>query len=89
MGFFTGIIVYLLLYWTALFAILPWGNQAAEVPDDGHMGGAPINPRIKQKFLITGVVAAALWGLVFLSIHFGIIDFREIAKHMVEEDNAL
>jgi predicted secreted protein len=89
MSVFTGIIVYLLLYWTALFAILPWGNQAADVPEEGHMGGAPINPRIKQKFLITGIVAAILWVIVFAAVHYGIIDFRGIARQMVEEDKSL
>jgi predicted secreted protein len=89
MSIFTGIIVYLLLYWTALFAILPWGNKAAEIPEDGQWGGAPINPRIKQKFLITGVIAAVLWIIVFFLIHYGVIDFRGIARHMAEEDHIL
>lgn len=89
MNVFTGIIVYLLIYWTALFAILPWGNHATEIPEEGQFGGAPINPRIKQKFLMTGIVAAVLWLIVFLMIHYGIIDFRSFARHMAEEDQGL
>lgn len=89
MSIFTGIIVYFLLYWTALFAVLPWGNKAADVPEDGQWGGAPINPRMKQKFLITGVVAAVLWVIVFLMVHYGVIDFRGFARQMAEEDHLL
>ncbi len=89
MSIFTGIIVYLMIYWTVLFTILPWGNSAADVPDVGHSGGAPINPRIKQKFIITGFVAAIVWVIVFLMIHYGIVDFRGIARQMIEEDKAL
>lgn len=69
--------------------VLPWGNHAADVPEKGHWGGAPVNPRIKQKFLITAVIAAFLWVIVFSMIHFEIIDFRGIARHMAEEDHIL
>lgn len=89
MSIFTGIILYLMIYWTALFAILPWGNKAAEIPENGEWGGAPINPRIKQKFIITGFVAAAIWLIVFVLIQMDVIDFRSIARHMAEEDQAL
>lgn len=89
MSIFTGIILYLMIYWTALFAILPWGNKAAEIPEHGEWGGAPINPRIKQKFIITGFVAAAIWLIVFVLIQMDVIDFRSIARHMSEEDQAL
>ena len=78
-----------MIYWTALFAILPWGNKAAEIPEDGQWGGAPINPRIKQKFIITDFVAAAIWLVVFILIQIDVIDFRGIARHMAEEDQAL
>jgi predicted secreted protein len=88
MSVFTGIILYLLLFWTTLFAVLPWGNRAPEDGElqTGNVGSAPVNPRIKQKFLATAILAAILWGIVFTLIHFGAIDFYGIARQMSEED---
>lgn len=90
MNLFTGIILYLLLFWTSLFAVLPWGNRPPEGEElqSGNAGSAPVNPRIKQKFMATAVVAAILWGIVFALIHFGVIDFYGIARQMSEEDIA-
>jgi predicted secreted protein len=68
--------------------VLPWGNRAPE-PDEltvGHAGSAPVNPHIKQKFLITAVVAAVCWCIVFALIKMDLIDFYEIARTMSQED---
>ncbi len=89
MSVFTGIIVYMLIFWTLLFTILPWGNRAPDDKDAATMGGAPINPRIKQKFIITAIISAALWVIIALLIHFEVVDFYEIARRMKEEDAAL
>jgi predicted secreted protein len=82
----TGLVLYFITYWTVLFAILPWGNKAPDVPEDGQFGGAPINPRLKQKFIITAIVSAILWVIMFFLIEHKVIDFRSIATHMSEED---
>lgn len=88
MNIFTGIIVYLLIFWTVLFTVLPWGNRAPDHHEVGMMGGAPANPRIKKKFIITAAVSTVLWVIVFLLIHFEVVDFYEIARQMKEEDLA-
>jgi predicted secreted protein len=84
----TGLVLYFITYWTVLFAILPWGVQSPEVPEDGQFGGAPANPRLKQKFIITAIVAAILWIIMFFLVEYQVIDFRSIATHMSEEDLA-
>lgn len=86
MSIFTGIIVYLLVFWTVLFAILPWGNRAPERPEGGAMGGAPINPRIKKKFIITFLVSTLIWAIIATLIHMEVIDFYEMSRQMVAED---
>ena len=86
MGWFSGIIVYLLVFWTVLFTILPWGNRAKETPEVGMAGSAPANPRIKKKFLMTFIVSTIIWAIIQSLIYFEIIDFYEIARSMVEED---
>ena len=89
MSVFTGIIVYMLIFWTVLFAVLPWGNQPPDEKDAGAMGGAPANPRIKQKFIITAIVSTILWVIISLLIHFEVVDFHAIAMQMKAEDAAL
>ena len=86
MSLFTGIIVYLLVFWTVLFMVLPWGNQPKDKAETGMAGGAPKNPRIKQKFLITLMVSTVIWGIIALLIHVEVIDFYEISRQMKVED---
>ena len=86
MSIFTGIILYMMLYWLSIFMVLPWGNQPPEDVQLGNSTGAPANPRLKQKFIITAFVAAAMWLFVFTLIKMDVIDFYAIGKQMSEED---
>lgn len=87
MNLFTAVIVYLLIFWTVLFAVLPWGNKASETPEAGMAGSAPANPRIKQKFLITFIISSLIWAIIAFLIHIEVIDFYEISRQMVAEDS--
>lgn len=56
--------LYFVLWWTFLFAVLPLGNQREEDPARlvaGQDPGAPALPRLREKALLTTVVA----GLAF------------------------
>jgi predicted secreted protein len=88
MSIFTAVIVYLLIFWTVLFTVLPWGNKAPDRPEEGMAGSAPANPRIKKKFLITFLVSSVIWAIIALLIHFEVIDFYEISRQMIAEDMA-
>ena len=73
MGIATGIAIYLTVWWTTLFAVLPLGNRTyaesgIEVKDGGDPG-APVNPNLKRKFITTTWVAALIWWV----IRFGLI----------------
>jgi len=76
---FTMVVIYLTIWWTVLFAVLPLGNKTyaemgIEVTDGGDPG-APVNPNLKKKAITTTWVAAvamaALYLLLFLSDKFG------------------
>lgn len=86
MSVFTGIVLYLVIYWLAIFAVLPFGNKAPEEVAEGHVHSAPENPRLKQKFIATAFVAAMLWLIVFALVKMDVLDFYEIARQMSEED---
>jgi predicted secreted protein len=78
MGIFTGIAIYFTIWWTVLFMVLPWGvtshAQAGIDKGDGGDPGAPVDPMLKKKFLTTTWISAILWIVVFLVIHFGLIE---------------
>jgi predicted secreted protein len=67
MSWATGLMVYLVIWWTVLFAVLPLGVRRAENPGKGEDRGAPERPDLVRKAIITSVVAAVLWlGFYFL-----------------------
>ncbi len=83
MDWFTGIIVYLLIWWVVLFAVLPWWIRGTVQRDEPHLAhGAPVEPRIGRKFLVTTAIAAGLWLVIFMLIQIEIINFRELAGQM-------
>lgn len=86
MGIVTAIVVFLMIFWTVLFMVLPWGNHPKSTPEAGMAGSAPANPRIKQKFLITFAISVVIWGIIASLIHFNVIDFYEISRQMIKED---
>lgn len=88
MNVFTGVIVFLMVFWTVLFCVLPWGNKKAENPEKGHVHSAPENPRILKKFIITGLLSIAIWIIVYILIDIKFIDFHEIARVMQEEEGS-
>lgn len=82
MGPVSGVVVYLLIWWMVFMCALPFKEdpQINRVP--GTPGSAPENPRIKQKFLISCLISALLWVVVYILIDIRIIDFREMAAEM-------
>jgi len=46
MGWVTGIVVYFLVWWVTLFAVLPLWVTPADPGDPGYAAGAPERPRL-------------------------------------------
>ena len=79
MSWATGLMVYLVIWWTMLFTVLPLGVRRVENPGRGQDHGAPEAPRLLRKAIITSLVAAVLW-LIFYYVHQAdIFDFRKWA----------
>jgi len=64
MNWILDIALYLLIWWIALFAVLPWGIKPAREAEQGHDAGAPAQPRLLVKAAVTTVVAALLWYVI-------------------------
>lgn len=87
MNIFTSIIVFLLVFWTTLFIVLPWGNRRPDEHEVGHTASSPFNRRLQQKFLITFGVSFVIWAIIAILIHIEVIDFYEISREMFAEDD--
>lgn len=72
MGPVTCFAVYLTIWWTALFAILPLGTishaEAGIDKGDGGDPGAPVDPKIGKKFLTTTWVSAIVFVFVYILV---------------------
>ena len=72
-----AVALYFIIWWTILFAVLPFGvrTQAEEgsvVP--GTPESAPVTPRLVRVAVVTSIAAAAILALVWLVLTRGLID---------------
>jgi predicted secreted protein len=74
----TGIAVYVCIWWVVIFAVLPWGVRPAETVQEGFDPGAPENPRLLLKVLVTTAIATLLWIALYVVITSDLVSFREI-----------
>jgi predicted secreted protein len=80
MGWVSGIVVFLLVWWTMLFTVLPFALKRDET-------GKPDDPKIKQKFVITTLIAALIWCLIAALVEADLISFYSMASEMIKEDH--
>jgi predicted secreted protein len=77
MNWVTGIAVYFVLWWLVLFTVLPFGIRPAEEGDIGAASGAPANPRLGLRLLVTTAITTVLWLVFLYVVNTGLISFRE------------
>ena len=81
MGITGPIIVYVLIWWVIFFSVLPLGIQSTkkkfEERIDGLDPGAPINPRIGKKFLITTIITSIIFIVIYYLVKFDLLNLRE------------
>ena len=80
----TGIALYLTIWWTVLFAVLPLGARShaeAGIPVPG--GGdpaSPVNPNLKRKFITTTWVSAILFAILWVVLEFHLVHLPSFAS---------
>ncbi len=77
MSLLTCVACYLVIWWVALFAILPLGvrshaEEGIEVPGGGDPA-SPVDPKLKRKFITTTWVSAILFALLWLTLRFHLV----------------
>jgi predicted secreted protein len=77
MNWFTGVVLYIIIWWVALFTVLPIGtNPAVSADSASGWRGAPEKPRMLRKIMITTVVATVLWTGSYMLIRSDYVSFR-------------
>jgi predicted secreted protein len=76
MGWLTGIVVYILVWWVTLFAILPLWVTPTEPGEIGHETGAPRQPYLWRKLALTTAVAGVIWLGIYLLVRSPWLSFR-------------
>ncbi|MGQ0526837.1 MAG: DUF1467 family protein [Alphaproteobacteria bacterium] len=80
MDWFTGAIVFILIWWTAIFCVLPWGLKR-------DAQGLPTNLDFTKKLLYTTAVTSMIWVIVYGFVEMDIVSFHEMAFKMTKEDH--
>lgn len=86
MNIVSGIVVFLLTWWTVLFMTLPIGANPPETIEKGHEPGAPAKPQLLKKFLLTTGLTIMIWGMIYWLVESDLISFHEMAREMAGED---
>jgi predicted secreted protein len=68
MDFVGGLVAFVIMWVVVLFVVLPFGVRQPEAAEEGHMPGAPDNPRIGLKFAITTGITAILWAILYIVV---------------------
>jgi len=76
-GWFTGFVLYVLIWWTVLFAVLPFGTRPVEEADPrSGWRGAPAQAHIGRKVVATTLVSLLVWGVCVAVIESPWASFR-------------
>ncbi len=79
----TMIAIYFLIWWTVLFAVLPWGvrsqHESDEAMAEGTDPGAPSLPRLRTKVLWTTVVATVVFCIFYAIYVSGLVTIDDLA----------
>ena len=68
----SAIAIYFIIWWTVLFAVLPLGvrnpHEAGKEIEGGQEPGAPVDPQLGRKALITTAVSAVVFAVIYVII---------------------
>ena len=84
MGITGSIIVYVVIWWIIFFSVLPVGiesnKEKFKEKIEGIDPGAPKNPKIVKKFLITTIITTLIFAVVYYLVKIDLLNLREFLK---------
>ena len=85
MGITGSIIVFVIIWWIIFFSVLPVGIQSNKEKFreriEGIDPGAPKNPKIAKKFLITTIITTLIFVVVYYLVKIDLLNLREFLKY--------
>jgi predicted secreted protein len=68
----SAIAIYFVIWWTVLFAVLPFGvrnaHEAGETVQEGNEAGAPVAHGLVRKFVITTLISVVVFAVLYTAI---------------------
>ena len=84
MGITGSIIVFVIIWWIIFFSLLPVGIQSNKEAFKEKIGGmdpgAPKNPKIGKKFLITTLITTIIFFVIYYLVNIDFLNLRELLK---------
>ena len=84
MGITGSIIIYVIIWWIIFFSVLPIGIQSNKEAFKEKIGGmdpgAPKNPKIGKKFLITTFITTLIFAVIYYLVQIELLNLREFLK---------
>tara|TARA_Y100000816_G_scaffold275864_1_gene244478 strand:- start:4814 stop:5068 length:255 start_codon:yes stop_codon:yes gene_type:complete len=84
MGITGSIIIYVMIWWIVFFSVLPVGIQSKKEVFKERLGGndpgAPKNPKIGKKFLITTIITSLLFIVIYYLVNNGFLNLRNFLQ---------
>jgi predicted secreted protein len=78
----TAIAIYFIIWWTVLFAVLPWGVRSQHesgAVSPGSDPGAPSIPRVWRKLFWTTVTATIVFAICYVVYTRGLVSLEGLA----------
>ncbi|GAB5469027.1 MAG: hypothetical protein Kilf2KO_20570 [Rhodospirillales bacterium] len=72
----TMILVFFIIWWVVLFAVLPWGARPPERSELGHASSAPERPMLWRKAAATTGITIVLFLIAYWLIESDFLSFR-------------
>tara|TARA_Y100001958_G_C21028588_1_gene402437 strand:+ start:297 stop:551 length:255 start_codon:yes stop_codon:yes gene_type:complete len=84
MGVTGSIIIYVMIWWIIFFSVLPVGIQSNKEifkeKIEGVDPGAPKNPKIAKKFLITTLITTIIFIVIYYLVEINLLNLREFLQ---------
>ena len=84
MGITGAIIVFIMIWWIIFFSVLPIGIRSNKEVFKEKIGGmdpgAPKNPKIEKKFLITTLITTIIFLVIYYLVKIDLLNLREFLQ---------
>lgn len=82
MNWVSSAAIFFVIWWTVLFAVLPFAvrnaHETGEAVEEGNDKGAPVMHGLRWKVLVTTAIAVLIFGLVYLLLADGLATFANL-----------